>query len=200
MIIRFAGSVFLGITLLAAPLAHAQTTASEITRALTKTNPKPLTRGLTARPNNQGQATLNRLRTRAMVVESKKQRQEVAAAIEQMAAPSINISVNFAYNSANISPASVATLNELGLALLDPALVNSSLVLNGHTDAAGSDIYNQQLSQRRANAVKAYLQSRFHIADHRLIAIGFGEERLLNTYDPLAAENRRVEVVNIGDR
>lgn len=82
--------------------------------------------------------------------------------------------------------------------LIDPLLSNSRIVLNGHTDATGSNEYNLELSERRAVSVRHYLLAHFPIEDSRLISIGFGEERLKNTYDPEAAENRRVEIVNMG--
>jgi outer membrane protein OmpA-like peptidoglycan-associated protein len=45
--------------------------------------------------------------------------------------------------------------------------------------------------------VKAFLAERFKIAAPRLISVGFGEEQLKNTTDPLAGENRRVQIVNV---
>lgn len=65
----------------------------------------------------------------------------------------------------------------------------------GHTDSSGSESYNQALSQRRANSVAAYLQSRGVIAD-RLIAIGAGELHPIasNDTEDGRARNRRVEL------
>jgi outer membrane protein OmpA-like peptidoglycan-associated protein len=80
--------------------------------------------------------------------------------------------------------------------LVKPAFRNSVFILNGHTDAAGSAGYNLGLSHRRAQAVRRYLIERFGLAPDALMVAGYGEERLKFVDRPLAAENRRVEVVN----
>ena len=67
----------------------------------------------------------------------------------------------------------------------------------GHTDAKGSDVYNLDLSDRRAKSVQNFLIEQFDIDPKQLVAIGFGEEQLKNKEDPRAAENRRVQVVNM---
>jgi outer membrane protein OmpA-like peptidoglycan-associated protein len=65
----------------------------------------------------------------------------------------------------------------------------------GHTDSTGSDQYNQQLSERRADAVASYLKTRSVRAD-RIITIGEGEKRPIATNDTDAGrqQNRRVEL------
>jgi hypothetical protein len=66
------------------------------------------------------------------------------------------------------------------------------------TDGAGSDSYNQSLSERRAEAVKVFLAQQFKLSRDQLLALGFGRSQLKNAADPLAAENRRVQIVNTG--
>lgn len=65
----------------------------------------------------------------------------------------------------------------------------------GHTDSVGSDSYNQQLSQRRAEAVANYLNSRGVMRD-RMITVGAGETRPISSNDTEQgrAANRRVEI------
>jgi outer membrane protein OmpA-like peptidoglycan-associated protein len=65
----------------------------------------------------------------------------------------------------------------------------------GHTDSTGSDQYNQQLSQRRADAVASYLKTRSVRAD-RIITVGEGEKRPIASNDTEAGrqQNRRVEL------
>lgn len=63
----------------------------------------------------------------------------------------------------------------------------------GHTDASGSEQYNDTLSVLRAEAVKRHLVKDCGIAPDRLIAVGVGERYPVNEGDPLADENRRVE-------
>ena len=72
-------------------------------------------------------------------------------------------------------------------------------MLAGHTDAKGGDDYNQGLSERRAEAVKRYLIERYRIQPDHLVAVGYGEKQLKAPTDPLGAENRRVQIVNMAE-
>jgi outer membrane protein OmpA-like peptidoglycan-associated protein len=71
------------------------------------------------------------------------------------------------------------------------------LRVEGHTDNIGGDEYNMNLSQRRAEAVKLALVTRYHIVADRLTPQGFGATRPKESNDTLAgrARNRRVELV-----
>jgi outer membrane protein OmpA-like peptidoglycan-associated protein len=71
------------------------------------------------------------------------------------------------------------------------------LSIEGHTDNSGRDAYNQDLSVRRAAAVRAALVGDFAIAPARLTSAGFGATRPVETNDTIAgrAHNRRVELV-----
>lgn len=73
------------------------------------------------------------------------------------------------------------------------------IVAVGHTDSDGSDAYNQRLSERRANAVKAYLVSK-GVEAGRIFAEGKGETQPVaaNTTREGKAQNRRVEVEVVG--
>ena len=95
-------------------------------------------------------------------------------------------------------PEALPSLNELGKALTDPKLKGASILIAGHTDAKGSADYNLALSQRRAASVADFLIKTYHVDKGRLSVIGFGEEQLKNKEDPLADENRRVQIVNAG--
>lgn len=79
---------------------------------------------------------------------------------------------------------------------------DSPVKINGHTDSKGSDSYNQELSEKRAAAVKEYLAKNFDADANRLKTKGFGEskpiaENEINGKDnPDGREkNRRVEVI-----
>jgi outer membrane protein OmpA-like peptidoglycan-associated protein len=111
--------------------------------------------------------------------------------------PSINLKVQFELNSAKLTDQARAQLDQLGAALQSDALKTNSFQIAGHTDATGSDTYNQSLSEQRAAAVKQYLMERFGITTDRLASVGFGEARLLDTADPNNGANRRVEVTNL---
>jgi outer membrane protein OmpA-like peptidoglycan-associated protein len=72
---------------------------------------------------------------------------------------------------------------------------NSNLLIVGHTDSQGDDAYNMNLSQRRANAASAYLQS-LGVPASRISTAGRGEAEPVATNDTDAGRqlNRRVEV------
>jgi OmpA-OmpF porin, OOP family len=103
----------------------------------------------------------------------------------------LSLPVQFTFDSADILPSARKQLDALaeGIRLL-PA--TKTVLVQGHTDATGSDQYNEQLSQRRAVAVKQYLVAA-GIDAGRLRTIGKGENAPLPGSDPYAAENRRVQ-------
>jgi outer membrane protein OmpA-like peptidoglycan-associated protein len=72
-----------------------------------------------------------------------------------------------------------------------------NVAIEGHTDNVGTDAYNDDLSTRRAGAVKDALTRDYAIAASRLSSAGFGEKRPRETNDTIAgrARNRRVELV-----
>jgi len=116
------------------------------------------------------------------------------------APPSVNLTVQFATNSAELTPAAVRTLSELGRALSSSALGSYRFRIEGHTDTAGQPDANKALSERRAQAVVTFLASRFRIDASRLDAVGMGQDGLLVQTPPGTAEpqNRRVQVINLG--
>jgi outer membrane protein OmpA-like peptidoglycan-associated protein len=103
--------------------------------------------------------------------------------------------IYFDFASDKIKPESEPVLREIADALNhNPAW---KLRVEGHTDNIGGDEYNLDLSQRRAEAVKLALVTRYHIATARLTPQGFGATRPKEPNDTLAgrARNRRVELV-----
>jgi len=110
--------------------------------------------------------------------------------------PSISLLIEFDYNSARVRPESQAALADLSDALLSPELKDNNFAIEGHTDAKGSYNGNLKLSQRRAMAVADILKKR-GVSEQRLVTAGKGSEELANKDDPFAAENRRVQVINI---
>ncbi len=197
--IRESGLIAVGLFVAAsfvfAPAAFGETVNSQSIVDQLKPK-KALTRSFSAKVEKNGADAqfLNALPTRGIRID---QRQKLDEIVKKEELPRIDIEIQFDYDSDQIRQASLADVDELGKALTDAALSGSRIVLNGHTDAAGSDAYNQNLSDRRAAAVRQYLISNFKISPDRLIAIGYGEERLKITEDPLAAQNRRVEVINL---
>ena len=99
--------------------------------------------------------------------------------------------VNFDFNSAKLTPASEAVLDEVvALLKLRPG---APAILGGHTDSKGKHEYNVRLSERRAASVRDYLVAK-GIPAGSLTAKGYGETKPIapNTTDEGRALNRRV--------
>jgi outer membrane protein OmpA-like peptidoglycan-associated protein len=168
----------------------------KIIRAL---KPQGTTRGLTVSPAEKARNaedarfidTLRNKRTRQLTVG---ERNKIATIAKRK--PSIDLEVNFEFDSAEIGKRALQQITALGEALSSSDLKGGTFVLAGHTDAKGSDEYNQNLSERRAEAVKRFLVEEYNIKASDLVTVGYGETRLKNRRHPAAAENRRVQVVN----
>jgi OOP family OmpA-OmpF porin len=115
-------------------------------------------------------------------------------------APSVSLSVQFATGSADLTPQARQTLDQLGKALSSSDLAQYRFRIEGHTDTVGPVDLNKTLSQQRADAVAAYLQSKYGVSTNRLQTIGMGEDGLLVPTPPNTPneKNRRVNVVNLG--
>ncbi len=106
---------------------------------------------------------------------------------------------NFDFDKAVLKPEGKARLDDLVGKL---KAVNLEVVIAiGHTDSIGTKAYNQKLSVRRANAVKAYLVSK-GIEANRIYTEGKGETQPIadNKTKEGRAKNRRVEVEVVGTR
>lgn len=102
-------------------------------------------------------------------------------------------SITFATDSATIQPAFRTSLDDVAATF--NRYPESYIDVIGHTDSRGSDAYNQQLSERRANAVGDYLSAR-GVNKARLAAFGQGESQPVASNDTAEgrAANRRVEL------
>lgn len=138
---------------------------------------------------------IEELSAKAMRGLSRPERTKLAEATESR--PAIDLEINFDFNAADTTEGIRSVLMALGRAMTSADLNGAKFMVAGHTDAKGSDAYNQKLSERRANAVKTFLTTHFNLKDEQLVAVGYGEERLKNRKKPYAEENRRVQVVNI---
>ena len=111
--------------------------------------------------------------------------------------PSIDLKVNFAFDSAQLDNESVLTLDVLGRALSSEELKGQAIEIVGHTDAKGTLEYNDALSQRRAATVVTYIVRNFMLDPALISSKGMGERQLLDKDNPEAAINRRVEIRNV---
>jgi outer membrane protein OmpA-like peptidoglycan-associated protein len=182
---------------------EANVTEDQILHALSPAK-KPLTRGLSVGPQvdpakvaAEG-AFVQKLRNRATRSLSSGEREEIATIAQEK--PNIDLEINFDYNSADISNKSMPSVQALGKALTNPDLKGSTFVVAGYTDAAGGEAYNQDLSERRADAIKRYLTDKFGIAGSDLVTVGYGKTKLKDPGNPMAEANRRVQVVNLQNK
>jgi OmpA-OmpF porin, OOP family len=125
-------------------------------------------------------------------------RTPVLLGVEVEPPPTVDLPiVTFDFDSAALTPVAAAVLDQLAIALLSAELRGAPFTVEGHTDTAGSDDYNQGLSERRAEAVLRYLGSR-GVDVGRLQAVGKGEREPIVPDQPNAAINRRVRIINNG--
>lgn len=103
----------------------------------------------------------------------------------------VNVTIRFGFDSAALAEDQKPALAQLCKVMKGSDIKLFRIV--GHTDAAGSDPYNERLSKLRAQEVQRYFVHDCGIDAGRIEAIGMGERFLANPGDPKAAENRRVE-------
>ncbi len=108
-------------------------------------------------------------------------------------ADTVGLPVEFSFNSAAILDQSIPFLDEVGEMLILEKFSQEKLVVEGHTDASGSQQYNYFLSERRAHAVKNFLIKRYQISPKRLFVAAQGESSPLPGRNPFAGVNRRVQ-------
>lgn len=205
---RHARGLAAGVVVLAAVLiavgssnpawAQSQPTTNQIIDALkptATTRGLSLTRSLADPKTAEERSFIDGLRTRSTRSLTIEEREKVAAIAEEK--PSIDLEINFDFNSATVGPQAVPILLALGRALSNDQLKGSTFLIDGYTDAKGGVEYNQDLSERRAEAVKRLLVHQFGLPAGTLIAVGYGKTHLKDPADPYAAGNRRVQVVNI---
>lgn len=120
---------------------------------------------------------------------------------DEQVAVTLAADVLFAFDSAQLTPDAVAGLEDLAAEIAEQA-APGSVTITGHTDDVGDELYNQQLSEQRANAVRAVLKPTIHRDDLTFDVAGKGEAEPVarNEIDGVPnpdgqAQNRRVTVV-----
>lgn len=105
------------------------------------------------------------------------------------------VGLNFASGEATIREEHFALLAKVQRAM--SIYDGSAYTVEGHTDSFGSDALNYDLSQRRAEAVRAYLLSSSGLPEYRISAMGYGETRPIanNETSEGRAKNRRIDFV-----
>ena len=118
--------------------------------------------------------------------------------VDSAIVPRAGALINFDFDSDKIRPESYPLLDEFGKAIRF-GLAGGVFMVAGHTDGTGSVVYNQGLSERRAQAVATYLTAHHGISSTHLIMKGYGEAKPIasNDDDNGQALNRRVEFIRL---
>jgi OmpA-OmpF porin, OOP family len=116
---------------------------------------------------------------------------ETATLADMPADLKVDIRIEFAFDSAALDDAQKPKLSRL-CNVMKAADIQLFRII-GHTDASGTDEYNERLSRLRAEEVQRFFVNECGIEASRLEAVGLGERFLLETADPRSDENRRVE-------
>lgn len=157
------------------PSLKGKPTADEIARALARPAEEPA------------------MRTRGIVLSPQGGTQPAAAPSGKRA---IDLEVLFEFDSSRLTADGRDVLDALGGALASRELADVRRVqLEGHTDAKGSDAYNESLSLLRAQAARQYLIQKHKIAPAKVQALGKGKSEPADPRDPYSAANRRVRVI-----
>jgi outer membrane protein OmpA-like peptidoglycan-associated protein len=118
--------------------------------------------------------------------------------VDSAIVPRAGALINFDFDSDKIRPESYPLLDEFGKALRF-GLADGVFIVAGHTDGTGSLVYNQGLSERRAQAVATYLTAHHGIASSQLLMKGYGETKPIASNDSESGQalNRRVEFIRV---
>lgn len=107
-------------------------------------------------------------------------------------ASALSVPVNFAFDSADLTEGARRQLDVIaeGIRLTEGTV---RVVVEGHTDAKGRLTYNDDLSLRRARAVRDYLVAQHRLSSRLFVIEGRGPRALIDKQDPWSARNRRVQ-------
>ena len=109
----------------------------------------------------------------------------------------LKLDVHFEYNSCALSDTVQQHLDILGKSLGEKESIN--ICLEGHTDMSGTSEYNEDLSCKRAEAVREYIMKKYNISQNRIRTVGYGFKRLADKNNPYSKMNRRVEVIKLSE-
>lgn len=181
---KLIGSVTLALGLAAAVPALAQDASGKSAEELRNIFQKQKTRGLIITPGTEG--------TAPEVEHSGSGSSDAPVTyVELDKSEQVNIQIRFDFDSAALKEAEKPKLVALCEAMKTADVQLFRIV--GHTDASGSDAYNQRLSLLRAEEVKRHLVGECGIEPGKLEAVGVGEAHPFDPADPRADVNRRVE-------
>ena len=140
------------------------------------------------------QQALERVKSKADATPIK--RPPVAAQLLKL--PQLVAEIQFDEDAAVVRPESYRVLGRIADTLYHPSLLGYKFLIVGHTASTGRRENNLTLSQRRADVVREVLINTFKVSSKRLLAIGLGEEQLLDSVRPTAPANQWVHLMTVG--
>jgi OmpA-OmpF porin, OOP family len=111
--------------------------------------------------------------------------------------PQFFAEIQFDDDAAVVRPDSYRTLGRIADTLSHPSLFGYKFLIVGHTVSTGRREINLTLSQRRADVIREILVNTFKFSPKRLLAIGLGEEQLIDAAHPTAAINQQIQVATV---
>lgn len=116
---------------------------------------------------------------------------QAALVVANKRAPALAFPINFNISSSQLQPESLKYLDAIAEMMKKN---NTSLLIEGHTDASGNADVNYKLSRDRAYSVINYLVERHNIYPARLSGMGVGSKEILEGVSPTNPKNRRVQI------
>lgn len=107
------------------------------------------------------------------------------------------MAIQFEFDSSKLTLEAQETLDRVAEVLKSDLMSDNAIIIEGHTDAIGTDDYNLALSTQRALSVQFYLAQQHLIELDRLEITGKGETELYDPSNPKSGINRRVEFTNL---
>jgi outer membrane protein OmpA-like peptidoglycan-associated protein len=151
-------------------------------------------RGRADRAQAQADAAVNRAESASQRAGSAEQAvSDLRANLDKFTVQSTT-TVNFPFDNYELTPEAMVALDQLAAGIRDRN--NFIIEIQGFADSKGTDAYNYQLTEKRAESVCRYLASRHNVSLFRMHVLGLGELRAVadNTTAEGRARNRRVEI------
>jgi outer membrane protein OmpA-like peptidoglycan-associated protein len=142
------------------------------------------------------QQAMDRIKAKAKTDAAPLKRPPVAPDLLKL--PQFSADIQFDEDAAVVRPESYRLLGRIADTLYHPSLLGYKFLIVGHTVSTGKREYNLTLSQRRADALRDVLVTTFKVSPKRLLALGLGEEQLLDGNRPTAPVNAQIQVVTVG--
>jgi len=102
------------------------------------------------------------------------------------------VQINFPLNSAEVNGDFIPHLAAIAKGIQISG-ADTKIAIEGHTDVSGTEAYNEQLSLRRAQAVRSLLIEKYAVQADKIAASGYGPRQLVDVSDPYSGKNRRVQ-------